>query len=748
MSNLSIASQNQYELYVQATKDFAQAIVVKFDALAQGVNKDVLLKTGVLADEADPASWKYYQNICGQYHFSNTPMQVYSLDSENIIDFTVSSLATNPVTRAAYKFGSTYYNDLLATYPDQEMLILGILYPADMTNALAAKDGTILAYPTHLVEPTETDFIRILQAWIYAYVHRWFNSAYTVSDDLYLAAFLAQLTLSLVGIVGNIRLAACKTNQAHSYHIKQYLRSHGFLDNYLDQMTHKQALDMYRNIPYYERHAGLESTFQQLVEIVLSEAGLPAYAYEMLHNQESLEHDYPGQTQHLHSIAHFKRTPLNALGERYPLPTYTLKQVHAISADQTPNNEAYQDEHEAEIASRLALSPRASLPTKVVECAINPVSRPTTLTPDTILFNHWIAWAAESRYAVPVEYVPEGSEQPVRLTHQQAVAVWAYATYKAQIGDDPNAVQLTRVPRLQVQRVARTPKPDVAELRAMVSHATWPANLVDVIYGTGVTVPSSIASLVQFQQVCGQIYLANIQQFNLYSFQQHPIARGHAQGAATRLYEDKIVQLSSLADPSDDTLGMEYSILIQQLGLNFAGYRPVDYYNTAIRILNAATGSNLNDLVDPANVQQAMMNLLRYLSSYSIQVVGSGASETTISVPRPDTRFSDYETTIHQDFFVDMKYTGVLSVPIVETFHMQLPLAMIPSGSIEFSQPSFTEAYSFNALRKDGYKDLNSPQILVKVGLEVGYSHDFDTEFWALTPEQRATMVDVYRTPG
>lgn len=746
MSNLSTASNNLYELYVKATTDLAQSLVVKFDALAKGVNTDVLMKTGVLANEADPASWKYYQNICGHYHFSDKPMEVYSLDSENIIPFTVAALALNPVTRDAYKFGSTYYNDLLAAFPDQEMLILGILYPANLEQAIAAKDGTILAYPHHLVEPSETDFMRLLQTWLYAYIHRWFNPTYTLTDDLYMATFLAQLTLHLVGMITNIRLAACKTNQAHSFHIKQYLRSHGFLDNYMDQMTRKQALDMYRNINYYERNAGFESTFDQLVEIVLTEAGLPAYAYEMQHNQESLRHDTISDREHLHSVAHFKRLPLNKFGRRFALPTYTLRQVHAIAADQTPYNGAYQDEHEGEIAQRLALSPHANLPTKVVECAINPISTPTSQTPDSILFNHWIDWAASSRYAVPVEYIPEGSEQPVRLTHQQAVAMWVYATHKAREPEnDPSYPTLTRVPSLQVQRVTRTPKPPLSDLQSMVTTKVWPANLIELIYGTGVTVPDDIDSLVKFQNVCGQIYLANMRQFNLYSFQQHPIARGHAQGAATRLYEDKVVRLGLLADPDHPEMGLEYSVLIQQLGLNFAGYRPVDYYNTAIRILNAATGSNLNDLLDPSNVQKAMMSLMRYLSSYSVQIVGSGNAETTIAVPRPDVRVSDYQAVESENFVVDMKYTNVLGMPLSPGFHAEISMSHFPSGTIALNQPSFAAQHSFNALRKNGYEDINHPTFPIQWGIDVGYSHDPDDLFWALSPEQRNTVVDVYR---
>jgi hypothetical protein len=737
-----------YELYVNATTDLAQSIVVKFDALALGVNLAVLLKTGQNADPANPASWKYYQNICGQYHSSDTAMSVYSLDSENIIPFTVSSLAANPVTKAAYAFGSTYYNDLLSAYPDQEMLILGILYPANLTKALAAKDGTILAYPTHLVEPNEVDFIRVLQAWIYAYVHRWFNSAYTVTDNLYMAAFFGQFTLHLVGIITNLRLAACKTNQAHSFHIQQYLKSHGFLDAYMRQMSRGQALDMYRNINYYERNAGFEATFEQLVEVVLSAAGLPAYRYEMLHNQESLQHENAADTQHLLSIAHFKRSAINERGRQYPLPTVSLPQLHAIAADQTPYNDAYQDAHYEEISHKLSLSRHARLPTKVIECAINPVGTPSALPTDAILFAHWIDWVSESRYAVPVEFVPEGDKVPVRLTHQQAVAIWIYATHRArEPEDDPDYPHLTRVPPIQVSRALRTPKPLIEDLYAVVSKDTaFTHDVIEEIHASGVVIPSSIASLTEFQQQCGRIYTANILQFNLYSFQQDPQARGNAQAAAARLYADKVVRLDRLADPDHPELGMEFNTLIQQLGLNFTGYRAVDYYNTAIRIMSAATGSDLNDLLDPANVQQAMVSLLRYLSSYSIQIVMSGASALRTTVPRPDVRVHDVKNESQVRFQCDLEYVTALGMPMQEAFHAQIKLDRIPVSPTAKLTPSFHERVPVSPIPVNAYKARMLANTRINTGLTLSATgFDPDTLFWALTPEQRDQVVDVYR---
>lgn len=747
MSNLSTASNTLHALYVQSITDLAQSIVVKFDTIAKGVNNAVLLKTGELADPANPASWKYFQNICGQYHFSDTPMTVYSLDSESTIDFTVAELQNNPVTRAAYAFGSNYYDALLAAYPDQEMLILGILYPADMQTAIDAKDGTILAHPTHLVEDSEVDFLRILQAWTYANVRRWFNAAYTITDDLYMATFFGQFTLHLIGIISNIRLAACKTNQAHSFHIKQYLRSHGFLDNYLNQMSRKQALDMYRNINYYERNAGYESTFEQLIKVVFSDASLPAYSYEMLHNQESIKHELATDTEQLLPVAHFRRVPLNDLARAYPLASINLTQLHTASADQTPYNDAYQTAHVDEISQNLARSPRSSLPTKVIECAINPIGSPSSQTPDSILFTHWIDWVAQDRYSVPVEFVPEGAETPIRLSHQQAVAVWIYAVHKAMEPDnDLSYPYLTRVPPIRLMRALRVPKPSVDDLAAVVSSAYISRTTLTAILATAPTVPDVVGSLAQFRRICSSIYLGSIKQFNLYSFNQQPQSRGQAQAAVDRLYCDKVVRLSNddVVDSQDHSLGIEYSTLLQKLGFNFNGYRPIDYYNTAARLMAVATGSDLSSLTDPTNIQGAMVSLLRYLSSYSIQILSSGASSNRIVAAHPDVRVSNYLAQTRTLMQADLKYITLPHLKVAEGFKSRLMLEHMPSTKLTSFVLNSYDKIRANAIGNGSFKSTGLRHSNMPSGLTF-QSSGFDpaTVFWSYTADQRQQLVDV-----
>lgn len=745
MTTLSVTADNLYGIYVQSILALAQSIVVKFDQVAQATNLYVLQKTGYLVDPYDKTTWKYYQNISGEYHFSDTKMRVYSLDAEIIIDFDVATLAESPVTKAAYAYGTTLYNELLAQYPDQEMLILGILYPCDKQKAIDARDGTILAYPDFLVESQEITFLEELQSWVYSYMQRWIILGFTLTDDLYPATYLAQLYLNLVPAIYNLRLKACKTNRAHSFHVRQYLRSHGLLDVYLNQLTQKQALHMYRNICYYERNAGFESTFNSLIEVLISDVGLPIYEYQMFHDVEAISHISVTDTENLYPKALFKRKGINALAKTLPVQDYDLNKTLAILADSTPTNPAYQLYNQSKIEKSLDLSVNAQLSTKIIECALNPKSTPSQQTSDNVLFNHWVKYVANDKYAVPVEYTPIGAVSPVLLTHQQALAVWVYAISRALEPIVPSAqyARLTRVPPIQITHVIRDTIPTMAELLPLVDQRYMTKESVELLRSTAVQSPTSIRSLVEFTKHMQDVFDANTIQYNLYSFEKNPIGRGMAQVIADRFYADEMITLSEMRDPNDATKGLLYDTLLQGLGIDVSTYQPHDFYVMATSIYEYATGANAKALLDPSNIQTAMLHLLTYLSSYSLQIVASGESSDAINVPRPDVRAYDVISTempfhTNDNICIDTLEYG--SAEVLAAFFS------IP-GPIYIARSTFNEQVSEKVdlfkHKSDRYVVPTHTEARQSISLEISSSFDAQAQFNALTVEQRNEIAEL-----
>src|SRR5690606_9498218 len=134
-----------------------------------------------------------YLNLAGRYHASDKPMQVVSMDTHETIDFTVENMALHRATWREYQYGSRYYKELIARYPNQDMLIHGILNPVDIATAVAAPDHTILYYDKAEIEAREVNLIPQLQTWIIAQFTRWAMNDYRINNAYFIMARLAIL---------------------------------------------------------------------------------------------------------------------------------------------------------------------------------------------------------------------------------------------------------------------------------------------------------------------------------------------------------------------------------------------------------------------------------------------------------------------------------------------------------------------------------------------------------------------------
>lgn len=307
-----MSTTNSYhDVYVGKCLALAATIVIKSTDVADAINNYVRLFYGELAvDLGDPKSWRYYKNLAGEYHFADEVMTVVSMDTLETIAFSKENLKVHRATARAYQYGSRQYQELLLQYPRQEMLIRGILYPVDIDAAVAAEDAAILGgYPAELVEANEYTLISRLQTWVSRFRLRWFNRAYTVTDNLYLTSHLGIMYALLPQVIISLRKEVSKTHEAHSFHMRAYLESHGRLGKYFDQLTTQQAILLCRNIRYLERHPGQQQVFQWLIDRLLTPRAIPLAQYTM-------RHDISAQPDEVYPTVFFQRKELN-LGFSY-----------------------------------------------------------------------------------------------------------------------------------------------------------------------------------------------------------------------------------------------------------------------------------------------------------------------------------------------------------------------------------------------------------------------------------------------
>lgn len=550
-------------------------------------------------DKNDKTTWKYYKNICGQYHFTDQVMVITSLDSLQNITFSRENLITNTATKKAYQYGSRNYEELVSIYPDQEMLILGILYPADMTLAISAKDGTILSYPKNLVEGNEVNLISKLNEWIQTFKIRWYNRQFGVSDSLYGTTHLGLLYLSIVPAIFNIRLGNCKTNMVHSYHIRQYLASHGMLDEYLEVLTKKQALFFYRNITYIERNSGKRFIFEWLIEHIMTERGLPVAEIVMKHNVAAM----PGK---LRPFVELKTKSINPSISSSSKSSYNLVELLTKQQPLFKGNKEYIEQNKEYIERQLQNSLSSVVATKVLESSMIDYTDATPYTLYDVCLNNWIDQASNGDYTTFIIFKNAKTGESHTLKNNDAFIYFAYTITKA-LGGNP-----TVIPEFIASRILKNPIPTVSSLLANVDNKYIKSQDALQVLSYIPTKVKSV-SVDSFYQVCLDLFKMNQNHLRFVSSKQHLYTRGLAQNLVNSIYCTKSI---ALAAP-----GKLFSEWLTQNNLPNYEFTSEQYLQMNKDIFESATGSFIDSTLGTKTLQTAMINLMKKLSSYSVQFI-------------------------------------------------------------------------------------------------------------------------------
>jgi hypothetical protein len=643
MSNKN--SSRAFELYLANIKRFAKSVVIKFDQIAQAINYSVVTTHGLSSvNYDDKRTWKYYQNISGAYHFSDEHMLITSLDNTGTIVFSKENLITNPVTAGAYIYDSYYYNELLARYPKQEMLILGILYPCDINNAIAAKDGTIVSYPVTLVEDNEIRLISDVQEWVYYYIRRWVNQQYTLNNNLYVVAYYAQLILLLIPAIVTIRLRYCKTSQAHSFHIYQYLKSCGLDEADLIELDRNQILNLYRNIKYYRINAGSNATFSTLCDVLLNSRGFPAYAYEFQQRSESIFYTTASNTTNIASDPIFIKKSLDKVAATTNPPKATLDQALSLIELSTIGNEEFQANNLQEIKDSFTYPKTGRAQTKVVETTLDQTKQTYVQAPEAVVYNEWVRACLTGKYAYTLIYTPPGASTTLTLTPEMAVALWHYAFLRVMkpIVADPVFSTDLRFPRIRINQIFKTTLPSLADLRSIVTRGVVSDSEISDILNLVPVRPAIILTPEQLENYCSSVFTA-MKNINRYcSAEENPTKNMHLRVIASALFEDKIFQSNQLSVTTNPYVGKKYAELLAQIGFNPINYSSKDFYNLALDLLKRATGLDLSYISNPSNIRRSMVNILAKLTSYSVLFANTLDADNAYDLARGDVRATMY----------------------------------------------------------------------------------------------------------
>lgn len=579
----------------------ARAICIKSETSAVLINNRLIELYGQgSVDKGTPQSWKYYLNISGEYHSTDTVMTVTSLDTLEEITFSKQNLVNHTATMQAYRaYNSRYFYSLLNRYPEQVQLIQGILNPANITEAIAAKDGAILSYPVDLVEPQEQTLIKDLEGFIQRHMVRWNVSAYGLTDTLYNLSYHIQLYLTILPKLLNLRLQRCKTNEAHTFHIRQYLASHSRLDRYMPYMTLKQILFFYRNICYLERNAGTVETFNLLVEKLLTDRQIPLAEYSVRHLNSFDEKFYPE--------IRARRKPLN---DQYNVAEMSYVDITDLFEKEDLLVSGNAQYHEGQTKTDILTfknSLSSIVQTKDLESNMIDYNDAVPDPLEVVLLRQWAYMSTHGFYNVAVSFKdPKTSE--FRNVYTRDALIYFYYVLNKSLG-----IELEVAPTILIEKFRLPVKPNLQTCLEIIDNKHYTARKSAELLWNSQPLITPLFSTQAFFNLSTKLYEECLKQWFSVSNTHDLDERGSLSNFLLQLYGDVKIDLNTNS-----------ILMVDWLKLN--NLPEYDYtYKQAqelmVSIFNAATGLTIDETKILKNIQRNMLDLMQDLSSYTVQFI-------------------------------------------------------------------------------------------------------------------------------
>lgn len=592
-------SKAQYDIYRRKVLDLTRTLVVKSNASADAINRE-LRALGRAVNDNDPESWKYYLHLAGDYHASDVVMTVKSLDTFEEIVFTKANLEHHLATTREYRLFGSFYRALVARYPAQEDLIKGILNPVDMDTAIAAQDGQILYHDVTLVETNEENLIPKLESWCKVFSRRWMVRPYAQIDDLYVPAHFGIMYMLIPAVVMNIRLGNCHTNYAHSYHIREYLASHQKLDWAVDYMTKKQMLWLYREIRFIERNAGKQSTFKSLIQNVMTERNLPLAEWNMRHSLLEMPDELTPRVE-------FTRSTLNLDLSAAGVETRNVIEMLEAEEIKARGNSRVMEDDAPLIREMMENSINDELQTKVLESAIIDNTDAQLFTLSDTLLNHWLFLADRGRYQAVITVDNPRTGTPLVLTVKEAFVVFIYVYGKSM------GLEMNNLPILPAHFVRKLTTPTRATLRGMIDRRLVDENVLDAIYAN-INPLGNYISTEAFYRDVKKVHDGLMAHRWIWTTREHKDERGQVEEAAMFLYHTPNIDLGSTEN---------YEQWFVDRGLDMPLFSRLEASLLAETLVSYATGANLNTTTSLREIQTAMLRIMSTLSSYTVQYLQS-----------------------------------------------------------------------------------------------------------------------------
>lgn len=656
MANASV------DIFLRDIGTMAKTMVIHSDIVAKQVNNELrILYPTIVINEDAPATWKYYMNVAGEYHFTDmeriraingddNPYMTIKVAGDNepvVINFTketISSDQADAVLATEYAYGTNFYNELVARYPDFEQLILGILNPIDYEISTKSYNGDILYaggwyrvfknndpakyhFVSHvktgvsnklLVESNEYTLLYKLEKWIKAMLDQWIVGDFVVGNDLYIPGIWMTLMSKIPVQIFNLRLDQIKstTGETHSFHYTEFLNSHGDLGKHVPYLTLEQALFLYKNMGWLENNIGKQEVFDALVENLLTPAGVPIAAYILKHDLSKLTEDYRPDP-------FMERNYLNFRSIGAGSDARSIEEIVTKSINLARDNGLFIEDQIRHISTKSEDSAFNDVPTKVLESDMLDNRDSIQYPKAAFLLNMWLYTVKYGSYRGSIFITHPITGQRIQLTPLNAFILMYYSFCQGYCN-----VKLDTFPRLAARIIPKNDSPPYTEYRDPYPGLQPFPTIKELKWCYDSKVITDLA-LYKLQYGVKPVFkYTSTLAFNTDATYHH--ARLMERWTQAMMYEDLEAcgQFEWLVNKHywfDVDVGhltnLPMDEWLKNLGLDMSDLTDVDFRLLCNELIKGGTGSTEHDGDWLAEMQSAVLDVLMHFSSYNIQII-------------------------------------------------------------------------------------------------------------------------------
>lgn len=251
-------------------RDICRTIIYKSHLIALAVEDNFKLKSPSHLVSDNFSEWGYYKNIAGIPHRYNSEISILCPVTNENITLTKERLMEDHNLLDYIKNSPGVLDNLMALYPANNTLIMGMIYHVSLDEVLNAREGAILNYNESLLLDSEKWIIPEISKLINNILHKVSLPGYIATDNLYgvtTATFIYQaVTLK----INELLFATTGRYFISDEAITNSLNSTLYIGGIVESFPRNMKLWLYKNINYLYRHLGKDSTIDLIIENVLT----------------------------------------------------------------------------------------------------------------------------------------------------------------------------------------------------------------------------------------------------------------------------------------------------------------------------------------------------------------------------------------------------------------------------------------------------------------------------------------------